>query len=72
VQCPGSSNPDCVCFMTTEGESRCINGATNNCSSNPAGDCVTSADCPAGQFCFAVPGCCPAPLGQTLCASPCS
>lgn len=71
IQCGGGGGSSvCYCYVTAEGDSRClnINQSTNPfCAGTP---CNTSADCGSGQFCAALHGpttCCTA----KICGSEC-
>jgi hypothetical protein len=71
--CFVNSSGNCYCLPTTEGTSQCVSVAAG-CPA--VAQCVTSADCPAGQFCSvitnATPGCdCGATVTVTACFPPC-
>jgi hypothetical protein len=70
--CPNPSapcntlNPECACFITTEGASVCAYGDGNPCAFPT---CTSSLDCAPGTVCVAA-GCCPGSApGMGVCLS---
>jgi hypothetical protein len=50
------SNPNCVCARTVEGGKRCVDTTGVNCPSTDK--CDSSTECPQGEVCVVVTGCC--------------
>jgi hypothetical protein len=71
----GSSGINCFCSRSTEGNLLCF--ANDPFCSAPT-PCTTSADCPAGEACVDVSGCCvpatgtPLPAGTKTCVARCT
>ena len=64
--CRGRS--DCACAETVSGEKRCVDVIFENC---PRRDqCDNNQDCPRGEICIKVGGCCGNPR-RNLCVFPC-
>jgi hypothetical protein len=74
VLCGGAASPNCACFQSTAGETRCGDSAGLGTACDT---CTTDADCVAqfpevpGAFCFQGGSNCGCSAGQTFCSAPC-
>jgi hypothetical protein len=70
-RCPENrcgGGPECVCAETVRGDKKCVNIDEEVC---PRRDqCDDGRDCPRGEVCIKVGGCCGRPR-RNLCVSPC-
>ena len=61
-------DPECACAETVGGDKRCVNLRIERC---PRRDqCDRNRDCPQGEICIKVGGCCGNPR-RNLCVRPC-
>ena len=67
-QCRGRF--DCLCAKTTGGERRCVELIFEKtfCGRN---ECDSNRDCPQGELCIEIGGCCAGSRRVNICVSPC-
>ena len=70
-RCPGNTcwgRSDCLCTTTVDGDKKCVELLFESCPNRD--QCDSNRDCPQGELCVKVGGCC-GNRRRNLCAFPC-